>query len=294
MSVPPEYKRTIEDIITLYRLEKNIKDLYVEGKSDKYFLEWHLKQIGIIKSDIYAIESIFIPSEDLLTKGYENGNRDRVLFLISCLNASKCFGKYKGIIDRDILCFTRGLPLVDNVLITDYSCLEMYAYNDDVMTKINDTGFSHGIKNNLFSFINEVLKLSSSIRIFEKRANVSIRKLAFDRYIEYKNKSLEFNRTKYLTAIHNSNSIVLLYDEFLRKISNISDELSDNDVRDYSNRDDFIGILKCTLKKLDIIDNNITDDIIKTMIMIAIDTKYLVNCGLFKALIKFFEERLTS
>jgi|GEM_PF-4588229 len=291
MNVPTEYRRTIEDIIILYRLEKNVKDLYVEGKSDKYFLEWHLNQIGIVKSDIYTIENIFIPSDELFINGYENNNRDRILFLISCLNASKCLGKYKGIIDRDILCFTRGLPLMDNVLITDYSCLEMYAYNDDVMAKINDTGFSHRIRNNLFSFINEVLMLSSSIRIFEKRMNISIRKLAFDRYIECKNKSLEFNKTKYLTAIHNSNSIVLPYGYFLRRISNISDELSDNDVRDYSNRDDFVEIFKCALKKLDIIDNNITDDIIKVMIMIAIDTKHLVTCGLFKALIKFFEER---
>jgi hypothetical protein len=290
MSVPVEYRKSIESLITLYRLEVDVRDLYVEGKSDKYFLEWHLKEMGVTQPDICLIEDIHIPSDDLSKKGYENNNRDRILLLISCLNKSKSLGKYKGIIDRDILHFTGDFPIADNILQTDYSCLEMYAYNDDVMMKINDTGFSHKMKNNSFLVINEMLKITSSIRIFEKREKLPISKLKLDRYVEYKNKLLSFDREKYLTAIFNNNSFNFAYNNFSEKISTISDELSDYDARDYSNGHDFIGILKCVLKKTDVINNNITDDIIRTMIMVAIDTKYLLTCELFKALISFYKE----
>jgi len=290
MSNPNDLQRTIEEIEALYQLENNIKDLYVEGESDKYFLEWQLKQMGVTNLNINMISSIFIPSEYLLKKNYENNNRDRILFLIDRLNGNKNIAKYKGIIDKDILSYTRGLPNIDNILTTDYSCVEMYAYNDDVITKINDTGFSHKIKNNLFLLINEILKYSSSVRILEKRTNILINKLSFDRYIECENKFLEFKKQKYLKAIHNSNSTGFSYDDFLKIFSTIFDELSNNDVRNYSNGHDFISILKCTLKKMNIIDNNVTDKAVRAIVMVAIDTNYLLTCDLFKELINFYKE----
>jgi hypothetical protein len=290
MSVPADYRKSIESLITLYRLEVDVKDLYVEGKSDKYFLEWHLKNMGVTQPDIYTIEDIHIPSDDLSKNGYENNNRDRILLLVSCLNDNKCIGKYKGIIDRDILSFINKLPLAENILTTDYSCLEMYAYNDDVMTKINDTGLSHRIRDNIYPVINEIIKIGSSIRIFEKKEKLQISKLAFDRYVECKHKLLDFKREKYLNAIYNSNHFIFPYNEFYSRIVTISDELSDYDVREYSNGHDFISIIKCVLKKMGIIDNNITDDIIRTMLMVAIDTRYLMTCELFKALIDFLKK----
>jgi len=290
MSIPSDYRKTIDELLILYKLEKNIKDIYVEGESDKYFLEWHLEQIGIIKPDIYTIDNIHIPSQALLEKGFENNNRDRIILLISYLNNGNCLGKYKGIIDRDILCLIREFSNIENIFTTDYSCFEMYAYNIDVMTKINDVGFSHKINDNLIPFINKMLKFSSSIRIFEKRTNISIRKMEFDKYIEYKNKSFEFKEEKYLEAFYNSRNINISYDSFLEMIFSISDELSEKDVKEYSNGHDFIAILKCTLKESKVINSHITDDIIRAMIMVAIDTKYLMTCDLFKMLIKFYKE----
>jgi hypothetical protein len=290
MNVSNEYRKTIEELLALYKLEKDIKDLYVEGESDKHFLEWHLGQIGIAQPDIYTIETIYIPSEYLFEKGYEDNNRDRILYLISILNDGKNFGKYKGIIDQDILYFTREFPFEDNILTTDYACFEMYAYNVDVMTKINDVGFSHKINDNLIPFIDKMLKFSSSIRIFEKRKGISIKKLEYDRYIEYKNKSFEFNEKKFLAAFYNSRGIGVPYDKFLIMLSAISDELSEKDVREYSNGHDFIAILRCTLKESKVINSHITDNVVRAMIMVAVDTKYLMTYNLFQALTQFYEK----
>jgi len=288
MSIPNDYKRSIEEIVILYKLEKNIKDLYVEGKSDRFFLEWHLKKMGVIHLNIYTIEDIFIPPEVLFKKGYEDNNRDRVLFLICCLNEDISIDKYKGIIDKDILYFTRGLPVINNVLLTDYSCFEMYAYNKEVFTKINDTGFSHKIPNNLFIFINNVLLFTTAIRIFEKRMCISINKPELKKYITSINNKLDFEEKKYLSAIQSNNNVGLSYDNFSKKISDISIELQNNDVKDFSNGHDFITITNCSLKELGIISRHITDDAIKAIIMVAIDTESLKTYNLFMELNKFY------
>lgn len=287
MKIPNDYKKNIEEIIMLYKLEGNVKDLYVEGKSDKHFLECHLQQLGITHLGIYVIGDIFIPPEKLFEERYEDGNRDRIIFLIKRLNNDQCLGKYKGIIDRDILYFTRGLPFVDNLLTTDYSCFEMYAYNRDVMMKINDTGFSHRIPENIISFIDRVLILVSSVRIFEKRGNESITKPELKKYICYRNNSFDFEEGKYLTMIYTKNAIGLSYDDFLLEIDIISGEISDKDIREFSNGHDFISIFHCLLKELGVFSQHITDDIVRAMTMIAIDTEYLKTCELFKALINF-------
>ena len=38
-------RRSIEELITRYELEPSLKDIYVEGHSDKVIIEWFLQEM---------------------------------------------------------------------------------------------------------------------------------------------------------------------------------------------------------------------------------------------------------
>jgi hypothetical protein len=118
--------------------------------------------------------------------------------------------------------------------------------------------------------------------------HLSINKLELKKYITIKNNVLAFEKEKYLTTIHSHNNVGLSFDNFSRKISDITVELLDNNVKNFSNGHDFITIINCSLKELGIISRHITDDVIKAMIMVAIDTESLRAYNLFIELRKFY------
>lgn len=277
------YRRTLEELKTLYSLEKEIRDVYVEGLSDKKYLEWYLNQIGIKDPSIYEISDIDI-DKNMICKNYENNNRDRIIVLIKCLNRTKLVGKYLGIIDRDILAYTRGLEDIENLIYTDFSCMEMYSYNDFTFKKINALGFSGVITNDIISFVNEVLLFTSSIRIYEKRFKKNMEKIKLDKYISYKKSKLLFEKDKYSEAIINKNNLNKDKKKILKKWEEINIELNNDDIRQFSNGHDMISLVNIILKKLDIVETHINDNIIKSLIVSANETEHILKEKLIKTL----------
>ena len=58
-------RRNIDELITRYEYEPEIRDIYVEGPSDKAFITWFLSESGAVKVDVYEIEVVDIPPEIL-------------------------------------------------------------------------------------------------------------------------------------------------------------------------------------------------------------------------------------
>ncbi len=58
-------RRTLEELVTRYQLEPELRDIYVEGKTDKILLEWFLEQKGVENFAVYEIDTVEIPTQKL-------------------------------------------------------------------------------------------------------------------------------------------------------------------------------------------------------------------------------------
>jgi hypothetical protein len=62
-------RRTLEELVTRYQLEPGLRDIYVEGKTDKILLEWFLEQRGVKSFAVYEIDTVEIPAQKLFELG---------------------------------------------------------------------------------------------------------------------------------------------------------------------------------------------------------------------------------
>ena len=136
-------RRSVEELITLYTLENDLLDIYVEGRLDYQIIKWFLEHEANHYVNVIEISNIEINAHDLLVKNYEDNNRDRIIRLIELLNENECTNAFIGIIDKDVLPFTREIPNIKNLLLTDYSCMEMYLNNKKNLKKIISLAFKN-------------------------------------------------------------------------------------------------------------------------------------------------------
>jgi|SRR5882672_1324324 len=79
---------TLEELLSRYELEPSIRDIYVEGPFDQFFLQWFLQQSGLANIVAYPIDSVHLPGAVLDRLGLEHGNRGRVIALAHELEAT--------------------------------------------------------------------------------------------------------------------------------------------------------------------------------------------------------------
>ncbi len=135
--MPDPYRRSIEELITRYELEPQLRDIYVEGDRDRFFLNWFLVRSGCRQAVVYPIEtSVYIPPV-LLARNRVSGNRGRVIVLCLELAAklSRNSNNVLGLVDKDYSQIL-GESVESHLLLwTDFSCLESYALSDRALQK---------------------------------------------------------------------------------------------------------------------------------------------------------------
>ncbi len=118
-----------------YRLHPDLCDLYVEGDTDKGFLQWFL-DANARKVVIYPITAIDIAAAVLLSSGFQDNNRDRVIYLGVFVETkvSKQL-RVTCVADADFDHFL-GLSQPGTLLVrTDYTSLEMYCCTPEIVHK---------------------------------------------------------------------------------------------------------------------------------------------------------------
>jgi hypothetical protein len=123
-------RRTIEDLTALYQLHPKLADFYVEGRTDRLFLEYLFEEAD---AKVIEIEEVEMPYDALQTRGLTEGNRQRVITLAANLHDAfidEGLVSTRCIIDAD---FDRALgrDSGDNRFLrrTDYSCVESYWFD---------------------------------------------------------------------------------------------------------------------------------------------------------------------
>ncbi|MBO1067620.1 MULTISPECIES: DUF4435 domain-containing protein [Nostocales] len=168
-----EIRRTLDELVARYELEPDLRDIYVEGKTDKLFLEWFLRNRGIediavyeietvdISADklfepqlkdnkwflinrsiediaVYEIETVDISAERLFELQLKDNNRSRVITLALYLQDKfpETTPHVICIADKDFDWLFDITYQCDLLFFTDYSCLEMYLFNETVLNKV--------------------------------------------------------------------------------------------------------------------------------------------------------------
>lgn len=123
-------KREISELVTLYNLEPQLRDVFVEGVDDVAMLRWYLHGKSQKYVSVCEVNVIDVPNEIVEKYGLEVGNRGRLLALANELTkqlnptSSDCATL---IYDKDNDTSGSGLA---NAIATDFSCLEMYLFNE--------------------------------------------------------------------------------------------------------------------------------------------------------------------
>jgi hypothetical protein len=191
-------RKTIEELIALYELEPDIRDIYVEGYSDKTVVEWFLKTKEIKNVAVYDIGTVNVPFDLIQDSDLEDNNRGRVITLALVLQkeiTGDPFNLVACIADKD---FDELLGIKHDcsiLLFTDYAAMEIYLLNERVVDKFLNlviTGFpqdAHTIFDNiipaleeifLIRLANQILKFGIGLIPIEKCCAIALKGFNFD------------------------------------------------------------------------------------------------------------------
>ncbi|MGC0383263.1 hypothetical protein [Streptomyces sp. SAI-129] len=134
-------RRQPAELVTLYELEPEVRDVIVEGNNDKAFFDWYLSQVdhrgNLVR--VYAVsDRVHLPDHEVTEGGHLAGQRGRVIRLAEILHdlAPAC---RSAIMVADSDYASIGLdkkPDIPGLLFTDYTSLESYTLSPGVIEKL--------------------------------------------------------------------------------------------------------------------------------------------------------------
>lgn len=127
--------------MALYALEPTVRDVFVEGQSDRDLMIWYLRESNFAAAKVYNIDLIDVPREFVQKHGYSSGNRQRVITL--AMELAEHLGAIRQatcIIDADLdrlLAVEASCPILFR---TDYANMDAYLFCKSVLEKFFTLG----------------------------------------------------------------------------------------------------------------------------------------------------------
>ena len=286
-----EDKRRLSELIELYNLHPELRDVYVEGINDKLVFERFFEKNGI--SDYKIIEIDDINFSELYDEFPEikRNNKNKIIALSEQLseNFSEPLEKICCIADKDYDEFLDKILSNEYLLYTDFTCLEMYLFNIDCIRILYRNllkGFPIAPSKSLKE-LGKVLKKIFLIRLAIKiRGEIKDKKTITDLKKSAKpNKEtgeINFDYKKHLVKILTNNRLGFRLDDYVKCIEIERDKFC-NDHRNHIRGHDFIHLLFIYIDK---IQNNIslTEETLENCIYQYLDFSKLNYNNLFKTL----------
>lgn len=280
-----ELRKKYTEIIALYKLEREIRDIYVEGNSDKVFIDNFLKNkkckkkiIPIEIVDFSELPATYLDGLDI------NSNRNKVIILSKLLHENIPATAVRCVVDKD---FDDYLKSITNpkLLKTDFSCLESYLFCEEVVEKFLEIGIGNFPVNASFVIaeLSKVLKSLFCLRLLRELhfrsaqlvdidGNLSISKLDstinFDE-MDYLNKFIGKNK---LTK--DSNKIITDYCELKLKLN--------MEIRHHIHGHDFLAIFFLYVNKIKNTPRYKEENFDRTLFL-TVETPMIENHNLFKS-----------
>jgi len=133
-------KRTIQDFVSLYELEPEIRNIWVEGETDAAVMSWFLDACGIRDVDVRTPDEVDVDAEMVAKYGLLPGNRSRIISLALevgvALKGNKNCATVVAVADRDFDDLLGRRIQCDLLIYTEFSSLEMFCADKEVLEKL--------------------------------------------------------------------------------------------------------------------------------------------------------------
>lgn len=205
-----EEKRTLDELIAIYAFEPNLRDVFVEGHTDKCFIEWFLARKRPQTASVYSIDLIAIPDEILTKHGLKKGSKRSSVIALSCELAARHPNDLHVICvaDRD---FEDYLPSAkDNpyLAFTDTNALDLYALTLPTLEKFTLValgGFPLS-STDLIKILASILERVYALRLANELLGWGMEWLPFSGYVEVKHGEATFDEKGFTRAYLQKNS----------------------------------------------------------------------------------------
>ena len=81
----PAYRRTVGEVLARYELEPSLRDVFVEGPTDRVIIRAALLELGHTSIGVYEIDTVDVPAHLLEAMDLQVGSRSRVIGLAAQL-----------------------------------------------------------------------------------------------------------------------------------------------------------------------------------------------------------------
>jgi len=280
--------RRIEELVARYKLEPTIKDIFVEGSTDKSLVQWFLEEETKRDVFVYEISTVLIPNDLVLELKQETNRRGQVYALAYTLQ--RCVGANSQqatcVIDRDFANLL-GEDNVDGILfLTDYACMEMYAFNVptiDKFLKIIVRGFPKSATV-VLQELAEVLQELFLIRLANKLMEFSLKHISWERCCSLVGLQLSFDVSEYIGRYLNTRGRRTQIEEFTFVINEWRVKLSE-DPRHQIQGHDFIEFLTWYIYKHRGVKEVNDEAVIQRSLLGCIERTQLMQEPLFQTLL---------
>ncbi len=281
-------KKKHYEIIALYKLEKDIRDIYVEGNTDKVFIENFLKNKKCFKKvvPIEVIDFSELPV-DFIGDLNINSNRNKIILLSQMLNEKIPATNVRCIVDKDFDDYIKSITN-DKLLKTDFSCLESYLFCKEVIDKFLQIGISN------FPFTTEfiikqlelVLKPLFCLRLLRELQFSSAKLVDIDGNLAIdKNKgTINFDEMNYLEKFISKNNLIKDSKIIQASYKALFQKLN-LEIRHHLNGHDFMEIFFLYVNKIKNTPRFKRENFPKALFL-TVETPMIENYTLFKSIIE--------
>lgn len=132
-------RRSIQELVTLYELEPDLRDVFVEGSTDRAVLSWYLLARGLHdRAEIYDIDAVDVSAEVCATHHLSPSNRNELIALAAEIQEKNghVLTRFRCWVDQDIEIVEWPWGHLVALIHTDCPMLECYACTPRTIFKV--------------------------------------------------------------------------------------------------------------------------------------------------------------
>ena len=222
----PGTRKSIDYIIATYELEPQVRELWVEGPTDRMFLQWFFDQKSLHRVHVYEIDLADIGSQVCAKHGLRPSKRSQVIALaLECEQRLELRHNHLCLVaDRDFDAVWGFTHSSKYLFYTDHSCLDGYFMNEKTLHKalqIVGCGISGKPGTRFFESVVTVLRDLFCISASNVSLDWSMRSMEIKKYLQYDGNAVKFRSGSYIDRYLKSSSRFGQKSEFERKLQEV-------------------------------------------------------------------------
>lgn len=253
-----DLKRKFNEAVAIAKFEPELKNIYVEGVSDRYLINNFFAYHKIADAAVFEVDSIdfteaYEKMDEEQAHTYKNSNKQQVIFLAQTIEkeAKDNGSRTLCIIDADWDYVLNQVYTGRYLCYTDYSSMEMYLFNSDIVRQYLQEG--HRIANvkedNLLKSLSVLCRQVFHVHcLLHERGK---KMLDSDKYFLFDKKTqmCSIDIDKYMEAALNKNGL-MAEKGYIKRIFGDRMGQSCDDVRHEIRGHDFVYYLSLCTKKI--------------------------------------------